>query len=344
MTEIAVLLIHYSHLNHFQTIHVFNLTYGIIRERIATNLQFFQSLAVLQIEMTIWIIAVTILTLREAILSNHHSLQSIQSNQLHFIHILKTLITNLNTLQPLQSTHIKHTPFSLITAIRWNHKLRHTLVHILPFISVVNLHPQILHFQIPIKHFFPFPLHIPTIKQFCGLFQHTSLPHSFLHSHSSFNLTTIPISQKHSLLFIKHISSFIHGITIQHTHILSSFFSIILDHHFFIFTLLIDMEQFILLPHSTSQYSSTLLIILHSSSFSPHQLHIIKTTSVNHSISFDHQLQFILAILNTAVLLSTQPLPILTPQCFPLFIYCESTYFNSIYFFPTQLNDSLIEQ
>ena len=72
-----------------------------------------------------------------------------QSNQLHFIHILKTLITNLNLLQPLQSTHIKHTPFTLITTLRWNHKFCYSLIHILPFTPIVNLHSQIPY---PIKH------------------------------------------------------------------------------------------------------------------------------------------------------------------------------------------------
>ena len=75
--------------------------------------------------MTIWIITIIILLLREAILSNHHFLHSIHSNQLHFLHILKTLITNLNTLQPLQFTHIKYSPFNLITTLLWNHKLCH---------------------------------------------------------------------------------------------------------------------------------------------------------------------------------------------------------------------------
>ena len=76
-----------SHLNHFQSIHVLNLTHGIVSKGITTNPQFSHSLAILQIELTIWIITSIILLLREAILSNHHSLQLIQSNQLHSTHI-----------------------------------------------------------------------------------------------------------------------------------------------------------------------------------------------------------------------------------------------------------------
>ena len=51
--ETVTLFIHFSHFNHFQRRHILNLTYGIIRERITTNHQFFQSLTILQIEMTI---------------------------------------------------------------------------------------------------------------------------------------------------------------------------------------------------------------------------------------------------------------------------------------------------
>ena len=100
IAEIVTVFIQFSHFNHFQRRHILNLTHGIITEGMMTHLQFFQSLTILQIEMTIRIrFRPPILIRREAILPNHHSLQLIQSNQLHFFHIHKTLITNLNTLQ-----------------------------------------------------------------------------------------------------------------------------------------------------------------------------------------------------------------------------------------------------
>ena len=105
-----------------------------------------------------------------------------------------------------------------------------------------------------------------------------------------------------------------------------------------------DLEQLIILPHSTSQHSSTLLIKLHSSSFSLHRYTIIKSTSVNHSISLHYQFHSILAIPQTTTLLFTQFLPIFTPQCFSLLIHCESTCLHPLHLIPTQLKDSLMEQ
>ena len=105
-----------------------------------------------------------------------------------------------------------------------------------------------------------------------------------------------------------------------------------------------DLEQLIILPHSTSQHSSTLLIKLHSSSFSLHRYTIIKPTPVNHPISLYYQLHSILAISQTTTLLFTQLLPIFTPHYLSLLIQCESTCFHSLHLIPTQLKDSLMEQ
>ena len=44
------------------------------------------------------------------------------------------------------------------------------------------------------------------------------------------------------------------------------------------------------------------------------------------------------------MLLSDQPFPIFTPQCYPIIIHCESTHYLPFNFLPTQLNDSLVEQ
>ena len=114
--EIVTPFIQFSHFNHFQRRHILNLTHGIVREGITTHLQFSQSLTILQIEMTIWIITPTIL-LREAIHSNHHSLQLTQSNQLHFIHILKTIITHFKQSQMGHETQIESSPFWSITTV-----------------------------------------------------------------------------------------------------------------------------------------------------------------------------------------------------------------------------------
>ena len=54
--------------------------------------------------MTIWIIAIVILILRETVHSNLHTLQLTQSNQPQLIHIPETLISNHNPLQSLEPT------------------------------------------------------------------------------------------------------------------------------------------------------------------------------------------------------------------------------------------------
>ena len=96
--EIVTLFIQFSHFNHFQWRHILNLTHRIVIEGITTHLQVAQLRTTLQIEMTIWIITITIPILREAILSNHHSLQLRQPNQMHLIHIHQTIATHYKLL------------------------------------------------------------------------------------------------------------------------------------------------------------------------------------------------------------------------------------------------------
>ena len=98
-TETTSHIFQITHFNHFQRIHILNLNNSVIREGITTHLQRLQLGTVLQIELTIWIITITSLVLREAVLSNLHTLQLIQSNQLHFFHIRETIISNLQSLQ-----------------------------------------------------------------------------------------------------------------------------------------------------------------------------------------------------------------------------------------------------
>ena len=133
--------------------------------------------------------------------------------------------------------------------------------------------------------------------------------------------------------------------TIQHIKIRFSLVNRILNHLVITLALLNDLEQLIILPHSTSQHFSTLRIKLHSSSFSSHRFHIIKAASVYHLTGFNYQLQSILAILNvTLLLLIPQRSPILPNHRLSLFIQRKSTHINSIHFFPTQFQNSLVKQ
>ena len=109
-----------SDLNHCQSVHILNLTHGIIREGTTTNLQFSQSWAILQIEMTIWIHFIftgIISHFCETTLSNHHSLQVIQSNQFQFFCPFKTLIAHFQFPQMYNTRHIKYLPFPSITTL-----------------------------------------------------------------------------------------------------------------------------------------------------------------------------------------------------------------------------------
>ena len=67
--------------------------------------------------MTSCIILKVFILLREALLSNHHSLQSIHSYQFHFLHILQALITHFKQAQIEYEGQIESAPFWSITTL-----------------------------------------------------------------------------------------------------------------------------------------------------------------------------------------------------------------------------------
>ena len=105
-----------THFNHFQCIHILNLTYTVIREGIITHLQRLQLRTVLQVEMTIWITSITLL-LREAARANHNTLQLIHPNQSQFIHVRETMIPNLQSFQLRESIQIQFSQTRLTNTI-----------------------------------------------------------------------------------------------------------------------------------------------------------------------------------------------------------------------------------
>lgn len=68
---------HIAHLNRLKTIRLLTLAHRELGKGEAADLQFFQSLTVLQIEVTLRIVSKAVLLLRETLLSNHHLLQRI---------------------------------------------------------------------------------------------------------------------------------------------------------------------------------------------------------------------------------------------------------------------------
>ena len=110
--------------------------------------------------MTIPIIIPISMTLREAILSNHHSLQVTQPNQLHFIHTLKALITHLKQSQTGHERQIKHSPFLSIATVATHYQFFNAIgkelslfIQYDPFLNLaIIIHP------FTVKHDFSFSI------------------------------------------------------------------------------------------------------------------------------------------------------------------------------------------
>ena len=213
MTEIGTLFTQISNLNRFQRRHILDLTHGVVREGIMTDLQFSQSLTILQIEATVSIITQIMILLFEATVSNHHSLQLIQPNQSHNLHLPKATISDYQFSQLDKNGKIEHfTLSSITTAIAYDQFLNVIVKELILFIQ----HHRLLNLAI-IIHPFSIKHHLS-----CSIILNASspsysfTPFSFILNHSNVRIVSSAIAHIH----ITHSESLIHHsvlTVIQHT-------------------------------------------------------------------------------------------------------------------------------
>ena len=89
--------------------------------------------------MTIWITSIVILLLREAVLSNLHTLQLAQSSYVEYIHIHECFISDHNSSHIRESPQIQHSEGRVATTPILNDDLSHSRIEGIQVIHIQHI-------------------------------------------------------------------------------------------------------------------------------------------------------------------------------------------------------------
>ena len=96
--------------------------------------------------MTIWII--TIITLRETLLSNHHTLQFAEPSDVEFTHVHERFVANHNTPHTLESGQVKHSERGIVADPIVENDLSHVRVQGYQIIQIAHCRIRVVPRQI----------------------------------------------------------------------------------------------------------------------------------------------------------------------------------------------------
>ena len=96
--------------------------------------------------MTIWII--TIITLRETLLSNHHTLQFTEPSDVEFTHVHERFVANHNTPHTLESGQVKHSERGIVADPIVENDLSHVRVQGYQIIQIAHCRVRVVSWQI----------------------------------------------------------------------------------------------------------------------------------------------------------------------------------------------------
>ena len=156
MMEISALFTQVTDFNHFQCIHILNLTHRIIRERAnPCDSQLSQLWTILHIQTTVFLLQPFFFLFRKALIPNYHTLQLLQPQNAHSLHILETLIPHSEFPEISKSPQIQFLQTPIITTIITHFNHTNSCIRTVPIILTSDYYPFLCHCR---QFFSCFPL------------------------------------------------------------------------------------------------------------------------------------------------------------------------------------------
>ena len=98
--------------------------------------------------MTICILTITVLLLRETLLSNHHTLQFTEPSDVEFTHVHERFVANHNTPHTLESGQVKHSERGIVADPIVENDLSHVRVQGYQIIQIAHCRVRVVSRQI----------------------------------------------------------------------------------------------------------------------------------------------------------------------------------------------------